>query len=244
MPTARNQKASSSPISAVSALKSSSSLSATAPPYQPSAQTPSSPHSRSSTSTSHSANGPATSSSSSSSVKPAVHSFFAPRSASSTSDMAQKVRKVTRYGKSSLEHWVWGEGLEDFEGSKSVKKNTAKQTSKGTGTKPQVKLALYDLDGTLISTRTGYSFPKDEYDWKWWDVSVKRKLSAMHKLGYDLVVISNQKLKAVKLDQWRKKIGFICRDVSIVHLTPLFSHHLAVINIQRRGYTYRKRHQG
>lgn len=34
-------------------------------------------------------------------------------------------------------------------------------------------IAGFDMDGTLISTKSGAKFPKNADDWQWWDKSVK-----------------------------------------------------------------------
>ena len=49
------------------------------------------------------------------------------------------------------------------------------ESSPSTGNK-RIKIAMYDLDGTLIQPRSGAKFPKNAADWKWWDVKVKPKL--------------------------------------------------------------------
>lgn len=160
-------------------------------------------------------------------ASPPVHSFFAPRSSAAAATDTTKVRRQTQYpdgkARDSLEHWTWkdpgrssrsnnDETIASASSSSSAVVTTMCTSSK----KPSIKakLALYDLDGTLIKTKSGRPFPKDESDWNWWDVSaVKRKLSEMRAEGYDIVVISNQKLVPAKLDKWRKKFQQICQDV-------------------------------
>ena len=38
------------------------------------------------------------------------------------------------------------------------------------------KVAGFDLDGTLIKTKSGRTYPKNENDWDWWNPSVPKKL--------------------------------------------------------------------
>ena len=55
------------------------------------------------------------------------------------------------------------------------------------------KIAGFDLDGTLITTKSGNVFPKDTSDWKPLYPAVKAKLHDLHyKDGYDVVILSNQ----------------------------------------------------
>ncbi|KAI8073525.1 polynucleotide kinase 3 phosphatase-domain-containing protein [Gilbertella persicaria] len=64
------------------------------------------------------------------------------------------------------------------------------------------KIAAFDLDGTLIATKKGNVFAKDQYDWRWWDPTVKKRLEQLHQEGYNIVVFSNQNgLKSEKTTQ-------------------------------------------
>jgi hypothetical protein len=56
------------------------------------------------------------------------------------------------------------------------------ESSTSSSTKP-IKIAMYDLDGTLIEPKNGKGFPKSATDWKWWDVRVKPKLAKAHAQG-------------------------------------------------------------
>jgi hypothetical protein len=56
------------------------------------------------------------------------------------------------------------------------------ESSSSSSTKP-IKIAMYDLDGTLIEPKNGKGFPKSATDWKWWDVRVKPKLAEAHAQG-------------------------------------------------------------
>jgi hypothetical protein len=44
----------------------------------------------------------------------------------------------------------------------------------------QPKIAAFDLDGTLIKTRTGNIFPNGAADWKWWNDAVPTRLKEVH----------------------------------------------------------------
>ena len=55
------------------------------------------------------------------------------------------------------------------------------------------KIAAFDLDGTLITTKSKRRFPKDKDDWKLLNEMVALKLQNLHKGGYTIVVFTNQK---------------------------------------------------
>lgn len=57
------------------------------------------------------------------------------------------------------------------------------------------RLAVFDLDGTLIKTASGKKFPVDSDDWTWLYGSTKSTLRKLLKKGYHLIIISNQAVK-------------------------------------------------
>ncbi len=54
------------------------------------------------------------------------------------------------------------------------------------------KIAAFDMDDTLITTKSGKTFAENDDDWKIYDNSIKNKLINLHNNGYKLVIISNQ----------------------------------------------------
>lgn len=54
------------------------------------------------------------------------------------------------------------------------------------------KIAAYDMDGTLIKTRSGLVFPKDYDDWQLMYPDVPAKLKELHNNGYKIVIFTNQ----------------------------------------------------
>jgi len=46
-----------------------------------------------------------------------------------------------------------------------------------------VKVAFFDLDGTLIRVRSGAKWPKGETDWAWWNGTVKEKVKKVYEDG-------------------------------------------------------------
>mmetsp|Transcript_121682 Transcript_121682/g.192682 ORF Transcript_121682/g.192682 Transcript_121682/m.192682 type:complete len:403 (-) Transcript_121682:73-1281(-) len=53
-------------------------------------------------------------------------------------------------------------------------------------------VAGFDLDSTLVKTKSGKTFPESRDDWILWSPEVVPKLQELHKQGYKLVVFTNQ----------------------------------------------------
>ena len=80
---------------------------------------------------------------------------------------------------------------------------------------PKVQVVFYDLDGTLIKTRTGSEFPRNRDDWMWWNDAVPARLKREHEEGKHLVVLSNQGDERAKIqNEWRAKVPLIAAKVS------------------------------
>ena len=59
-----------------------------------------------------------------------------------------------------------------------------------------IKVASFDLDGTLIKTASGNRFAKDTNDWKLYldkPSKLKEKLKGLYNQGFHIVIFSNQK---------------------------------------------------
>ncbi|KAG6889778.1 hypothetical protein C0992_004196, partial [Termitomyces sp. T32_za158] len=73
---------------------------------------------------------------------------------------------------------------------------------------PSVKVATFDLDGTLIKSDYGGGKKPSEI-WEWWRAGVPAKLKEVADSGYAVVIISNQALKPQALKTWKDKIPLI-----------------------------------
>jgi len=89
------------------------------------------------------------------------------------------------------------------------------QISSEKGVSPS-KIASFDLDSTLIKTKTGYTFPKDADDWKWFSPNVPNMLKTYFSKGYRIMIITNQgRLKNNQnlLSIFRNKVDQIEQDL-------------------------------
>jgi bifunctional polynucleotide phosphatase/kinase len=58
---------------------------------------------------------------------------------------------------------------------------------------PCSKLALFDMDGTLINNKSGKKNPVNSSDWMWWDSVVPKKLRELKQQGFRVIITTNQK---------------------------------------------------
>ena len=54
------------------------------------------------------------------------------------------------------------------------------------------KIAAFDIDGTIIKTKTGNTFPSSKDDWKLWSANVKAKLKEAHDQGSAFALSCNE----------------------------------------------------
>ena len=79
------------------------------------------------------------------------------------------------------------------------------------------KIAAFDLDGTLIATKSKRRFPKDNNDWKLVNEKVALKLQYLHREGYTIVVFTNQKNleKRMSTADFKEKCGNIQEAIGV-----------------------------
>lgn len=79
------------------------------------------------------------------------------------------------------------------------------------------KIAMFDMDGTIIDTKSKKSNPINSDDWVLWNDCIPKKLQEVKNAGYRIVIISNQKgislgyttLKEIqtKIEKWSASVG-------------------------------------
>jgi bifunctional polynucleotide phosphatase/kinase len=74
------------------------------------------------------------------------------------------------------------------------------------------KIVAFDLDSTLIVTKTGRTFAKTADDWQWFSPRVPSVLNDYFQRGFRVIIITNQagiKQSVPKLQIFQEKIGLI-----------------------------------
>jgi len=80
------------------------------------------------------------------------------------------------------------------------------------------KLAMFDLDSTLIKTKSGNKFANDANDWTWTFENVPTKLNQIYSKEYTIMIISNQggiEIGKCNPDTWMNKINNIVRELNL-----------------------------
>ena len=79
------------------------------------------------------------------------------------------------------------------------------------------KIASFDLDSTLIKTKSGKVFSRNENDWMFYNLNVREKLSELINNNYSIVVFSNQRglNSEIKLSIWKKKVTNFCEALDL-----------------------------
>ena len=76
------------------------------------------------------------------------------------------------------------------------------------------KIASFDLDNTLIKTKSGKIFPKNGDDWTFLYPNVITKLNELYNDRFHIIIISNQK-NLKNENEWKNKIFNICVILNI-----------------------------
>lgn len=89
------------------------------------------------------------------------------------------------------------------------------------------KIAAFDLDGTIIKTKSKKRFPTDENDWVFYSNNVIGKLKDLHNDGFCLIIITNQAglNNSNKINEWKNKINNIVQQINLpIHVFASTSH--------------------
>lgn len=89
-------------------------------------------------------------------------------------------------------------------------------TSKGT--KPSKKIAGFDMDGTLIKTKSGKVYPVDIHDWQIAFPTVTQKFKELLTYGFKIVILSNQAPIGngrVKIEDFKVKIENVVSKIGV-----------------------------
>lgn len=84
------------------------------------------------------------------------------------------------------------------------------------GLEHRSKIVGFDLDGTVITTKSGKTFPQNEHDWRLLYPSVPRVIEEYHSNGFKIVFFTNQKgIQVGKVDanSFKQKIEAICARI-------------------------------
>ncbi|KAL4714003.1 hypothetical protein ACJJTC_005634 [Scirpophaga incertulas] len=115
--------------------------------------------------------------------------------------------------------------MQDTDNSKEATENKWEEIDRGElyvftpkGVKSSKKIAAFDMDGTLIKTKSGKVHPVDMNDWQISFPSVAQKLKELLSQGYKLVILSNQApigRGRVKIEDFKLKIESIVDKVNV-----------------------------
>ncbi|CAD6191329.1 unnamed protein product [Caenorhabditis auriculariae] len=81
---------------------------------------------------------------------------------------------------------------------------------------PQSKVACFDMDGTLITTKSGKVFPTDVNDWKLLYDCISIRIQSLVSEGFKVVIFTNQKgIQVGKVDKnsFKRKIEAIVSEI-------------------------------
>ncbi|KLO19121.1 PNK3P-domain-containing protein [Schizopora paradoxa] len=73
------------------------------------------------------------------------------------------------------------------------------------------KIAIFDLDGTVI--KSTFAKAKSKVLFEWWNKTVPVKLKELHEDGYAIVFISNQNLGDTRVKSWKTKFNAIAESL-------------------------------
>lgn len=80
----------------------------------------------------------------------------------------------------------------------------------------KAKIASFDIDGTIITTKSNKKFPVNKNDWKFlYDITILEKLKELHNNNYCIIFISNQGgIKSeTQTNDWIEKMQNIAAEI-------------------------------
>lgn len=88
------------------------------------------------------------------------------------------------------------------------------------------EIAGFDLEGTIIKTKSGEIFPEGKEDWEFWSPEVVPKLKELHEQGKKIVVVSNQggvKIGCISLEEIQGKVDDIQKETGVPMLVMIIT---------------------
>ncbi|KAM3726920.1 Uncharacterized protein ACO02O_03627 [Dirofilaria immitis] len=79
-------------------------------------------------------------------------------------------------------------------------------------------VAGFDFDGTVVVTKSGKTFPEDEYDWKFFCDSVPQVLAEIAGRGFKVVIFTNQRgiqTGSQDRDAFCRKMEKVCQQIRL-----------------------------
>jgi bifunctional polynucleotide phosphatase/kinase len=78
-------------------------------------------------------------------------------------------------------------------------------------------VACFDIDGTLIKTKSGKTFPINGTDWEWLYDNIKISIEELYKNKYCIIFISNQYILKTdeQLTEWQSKINKMIQHLDV-----------------------------
>ncbi|KAK0921091.1 DNA kinase/phosphatase Pnk1 [Friedmanniomyces endolithicus] len=70
-----------------------------------------------------------------------------------------------------------------------------------------LKIAAFDFDDTIVTTKGGTKFSRGADDWQWWNAAVPSRLKQLNDDGYAIIIVSNQAAVSLRTDAKSPKDG-------------------------------------
>lgn len=96
-------------------------------------------------------------------------------------------------------------------------------------------IACFDMDSTLIKTKSKKKFSKDADDWVWWSCEVTGKLKECHKANYSIIIISNQ--NGIKNEDHKDKLIQKIKNISKELNVPFLARFALLRDVYRKPNT-------